>query len=271
MLDERITMYANILEPATVASVIDHTLLDPRATQAQLKSFLEEAVLYGTNICLNEGRLIDAIKILNKDIGRGNVRIACVAGFPLGATSTEIKVKSAQYILENGADEVDVVVNIGYLKDRDPRFSQELIKIAEAVSDYNGVLKVIIETCYLDITDKVEATKAVMEAADITGVTMFVKTSTGFGTPAEGIPKGATVEDVNLIHNTLNSMNSTVGIKASGGIRDLGALFSMMEAGGILGDGKLMISPEEIMWHFRAGTSSGGAIMAEMEKYQNGE
>lgn len=205
---------------------IDHTLLKATATEAAIKKLCAEAVaneFYA--VCVNSGYVIMA----KKELHDSKVKLAAVIGFPLGAMATAIKVAEAAYCMEMGADEVDMVINVGWLKDeRYTAIVEEIRRIKSAVG--NGVLKVIIETCYLTPQEIIKASKLVIE-----GGADFVKTSTGFGT------SGATLEDVKIMKETVGD---TIKIKASGGIRDKATAMKYIELG---------VS--------RIGTSSGVAMM----------
>ena len=181
---------------------IDHTILKATASSADVQKLCEEAIeneFY--SVCVNGCYVADAKQLLQGT----DVKVAAVVGFPLGAMTTAAKVFEAKEAVENGASEIDMVINIAKLKDGEFEFVEnEIRQIKEAIGD--NVLKVIIETCYLTDEEKVKACELSLAAkAD------FVKTSTGFGTG------GATYEDVKL-------MKSVVGdnakVKASGGVRD---------------------------------------------------
>ena len=185
-----------------LAGYIDHTLLKATATETQIKALCQEAMTHEfKTVCVNGGWVKLATIILEKS----TVEVATVVGFPLGAMSMETKVFEAKNAIASGAREVDMVLNIGWLKSGElSAVQEEIAEIKKAIGSH--VLKVILETCYLTAAEKVSACElAVAAGAD------FVKTSTGFGTG------GATFEDVKL-------MKSVVGenalIKASGGIRD---------------------------------------------------
>lgn len=181
---------------------IDHTLLKPTASKADILQLCKEAIEYQFYAICVHGCYV---KICKKSLKNSNVKIAAVIGFPLGAMSTKAKVFEAEDCIKNGADEIDMVINIGWLKSgKIDKVTSEIKKIKNAVGD--KVLKVIIETCYLTDKEKKIACKAVVEAkAD------FLKTSTGFG------PEGATIADVILM---MLAVDGKVKIKASGGIRD---------------------------------------------------
>ena len=181
---------------------IDHTILKATASSSDVKKLCEEAIEHEFySVCVNGCYVADAKQLLQGT----DVKIAAVVGFPLGAMTTAAKVFEAKEAVENGAREIDMVINVAKLKDGEFEYVEnEIRKIKKAIGD--NVLKVIIETCYLTDEEKVKACELSLVAkAD------FVKTSTGFGTG------GATYEDVKL-------MKSVVGdnakVKASGGVRD---------------------------------------------------
>ena len=181
---------------------IDHTILKATASSSDVQKLCEEAIEHEFySVCVNGCYVADAKHLLQGT----DVKVAAVVGFPLGAMTTAAKVFEAKDAVENGASEIDMVINVAKLKDGEFEFvKNEIRQIKEAIGD--NVLKVIIETCYLTDEEKVKACELSLVAkAD------FVKTSTGFGTG------GATYEDVKL-------MKSVVGdnakVKASGGVRD---------------------------------------------------
>ena len=181
---------------------IDHTILKATASSADVQKLCAEAIEHEFySVCVNGCYVADAKHLLQGT----DVKVAAVVGFPLGAMTTAAKVFEAKEAVENGASEIDMVINVAKLKDGEFEYVEnEIRQIKEAIGD--NVLKVIIETCYLTDEEKVKACELSLVAkAD------FVKTSTGFGTG------GATYEDVKL-------MKSVVGdnakVKASGGVRD---------------------------------------------------
>ena len=181
---------------------IDHTILKATASNSDVQKLCEEAIEHEFySVCVNGCYVADAKQLLQGT----DVKVAAVVGFPLGAMTTAAKVFEAKEAVENGASEIDMVINVAKLKDGEFEYVEnEIRQIKEAIGD--NVLKVIIETCYLTDEEKVKACELSLAAkAD------FVKTSTGFG------PDGATYEDVKL-------MKSVVGdnakVKASGGVRD---------------------------------------------------
>lgn len=196
-----------------LAKVIDHTLLKPAATRAQIETLCREAAEHGfCSVCVNPYWVPLAAKMLK---GTG-VKTCTVIGFPLGANTTAVKVFEAKNALENGADELDMVINIGALKSKDYDTVLQDIRALRALGD-NFVLKVIIETSELTDEEKVKACELAAEAkAD------FVKTSTGF---AGG---GATVHDVALMKK---SIPAGMQVKASGGVRTREDAEAMLAAG----------------------------------------
>lgn len=181
---------------------IDHTILKATASNADVQKLCAEAIEHKFySVCVNGCYVADAKHLLQGT----DVKVAAVVGFPLGAMTTAAKVFEAKEAVENGASEIDMVINVAKLKDGEFEYVEnEIRQTKEAIGD--NVLKVIIETCYLTDEEKVKACELSLAAkAD------FVKTSTGFGTD------GATYEDVKL-------MKSVVGdnakVKASGGVRD---------------------------------------------------
>lgn len=194
---------------------IDHTLLKPEATSKDIINLCNEAIKYDFySVCVNSSYVALA-KACLKDF---SVKVTSVCGFPLGMMETSAKAYEADIAMMQGADEIDMVINIGRLKDKDYDYVlEEIMTIAEIVHDYDGILKVIIETCMLTNEEKIMACQlAVRGNAD------FVKTSTGFSTD------GATVNDVKLMSETVGSFAK---VKASGGIRDKKTALAMIEAG----------------------------------------
>lgn len=192
---------------------IDHTLLKADSTQSQIDTILAEAKKYNfASVCLNPTWVSYAADAL-KD---SDVKVCTVIGFPLGASTSAVKAFETKNAVENGADEVDMVINIGRAKDGDFAYVEEDIKaVVEASGD--KLVKVIIEACLLTDDEKVKACLAAKAAgAD------FVKTSTGFSTG------GATVEDVRLMRQTVGP---DMGVKAAGGARSLADAQAFIEAG----------------------------------------
>ena len=182
---------------------IDHTLLKPTATKADIITLCEEAKTYHFfSVCVNSSY----VTLAKQQLQGSDVKVCSVIGFPLGAMSTQAKVFETKQALKDGADEIDMVINIGRLKSNDFDDVRKDIEAVKQVMPHN-ILKVILETCYLEDSEIIKASElAVQSGAD------FIKTSTGFGTD------GATLHDVKLMKNVANQTNTK--IKASGGIRD---------------------------------------------------
>jgi deoxyribose-phosphate aldolase len=179
---------------------VDHTLLKPVATWEQIQTLCKEAVKYKTaTVCIPASY----VKRVSETFGK-ELMVCTVIGFPLGYDTTEVKVFEAQNAIRNGATEIDMVINIGDVKNGDfDSVEKELTALRNATE--GKILKVIIETCYLDREEKIKLSQLVTKAgAD------FIKTSTGFGTG------GATLEDVVLLRANIGK---NVRIKAAGGMR----------------------------------------------------
>lgn len=187
-----------------LARMIDHTILKADATGASVEKLCKEALEYKfASVCVNPGRVKESYEILKGS----EVKVCTVIGFPLGATTTATKVFETKDAIENGATEVDMVINVGKLKDKDYDFVKEDIKAVVDAAKGKALTKVIIEACLLTDEEKVIVCKLAKEAgAD------FVKTSTGFSTG------GATKEDIKLMRETVGP---EMGVKASGGVRTL--------------------------------------------------
>lgn len=192
---------------------IDHTLLKPEATKEQITKLCQEARQYDfASVCVNTCYVPLAKQLL---VG-SDVKVCCVVGFPLGAMDTVSKAFEAKTAVENGAQEVDMVINIGALKDKDYDYvTKDIAAVVEASKP--AIVKVIIEACLLTDEEKVEACKCSMNAK-----AEFVKTSTGFST------HGATPEDVALMKKTVGDVCK---VKAAGGVRSYDDAMKMIEAG----------------------------------------
>ena len=205
---------------------IDHTLLKAFATSDEIRKLCEEAKKYNfKSVCVNPVNVALAKECLEGS----DVLVCTVIGFPLGANTKEIKAFETIDAIKNGADEVDMVINIGKAKEHNYKYIEDEIKMVVAASA-GKTTKVIIETCYLNDEEKINCCLAAKNAK-----ATFVKTSTGFGT------SGATASDVRLMRETVGP---DMGVKASGGIRNLDDLKLMVENGAT-----------------RIGASSGVAIM----------
>lgn len=197
-----------------LAGYIDHTLLKPSAKEGDIIKLCREALEYKfASVCVNATN----VKLADSFLHGTEVKVCTVVGFPLGATTKETKAFEAAQAIENGADEVDMVINVGALKSGKLETVEEDIKAVADACRGKALLKVIIETCLLTDEEKVTACELSKKAgAD------FVKTSTGFSTG------GATVEDIILMRRTIGP---NMGVKASGGIRNLESSLKMIEAG----------------------------------------
>lgn len=202
----------------------DHTILKPDATKEAVLQVVEEAKQHNlASVCVNQYRT----KMVADLLKGTDVKVCTVIGFPLGAVDTKVKVFETTQAISDGAEEIDMVINIGAMKDGDYEYVREEIRaIKDACKD--NVLKVIIETCLLTEEEIIKACELAIEAgAD------FVKTSTGFSTG------GAKAEDVALMKQTVGTQAK---VKASGGIRDLERAKAMVEAGADrIGASKLLV------------------------------
>lgn len=213
---------------------IDHTLLKQDATRAQVIELCKEAREYDfMSVCINPG----FVALSKKELQGSDVKVCTVIGFPLGASTQETKVFEAQNAIDNGADELDMVINVSDLKDKKfDKVLEEITALKKTAGD--RVLKVILEICLLTDEEIVKASELSVQAgAD------FVKTSTGFSTG------GATAEAVALMKKTVGDKAE---VKASGGIRSLEDLKTMVENGAT-----------------RIGASSGVAIMKGLESTED--
>jgi len=203
-----------MMTPQQIAARIDHTLLAAASTEPEIVRLCTEAKQYGfATVCVNPYW----VPVAARELSGSAVGVTTVVGFPLGASRTEIKVAEALDAIRAGATEIDMVINVGALKSGlDDAVKGDIQGVVDACKG-KAPVKVIIETCYLSDVEKRKAATYCKEAgAD------FVKTSTGFGTG------GATVEDVELIRGVVGP---EMGIKASGGVRDLEIARKLIEAG----------------------------------------
>jgi deoxyribose-phosphate aldolase len=210
-----------------LAKYIDHTLLKPDATRAQIETLCAEAAEHNfATVCVNGSRVELAYSLLEES----DVQVATVVGFPLGAMEADVKRYETEAAIDAGAGEIDMVMNVGRFKDGDLDFVvREIRDVVEAADD--RVVKVILETCLLTDDEIVQACKLVVQAQ-----AHFAKTSTGFGSA------GATLEHVKLMRETVGQF---AGVKAAGGIRNAADAHAMIEAGAT-----------------RLGTSGGVAIVS---------
>lgn len=198
----------------SILNLIDHTVLKADTTKDTIVQICEEAKEYKFKaVCVNPYYVEEA----KKNLAGSDVKVATVIGFPLGANTKEVKAFETEDAIKNGADEVDTVINIGALKDKNYDLVLEDIKAVVDASNGRALVKVIIETCLLTDEEKVKACELSMKAgAD------YVKTSTGFSTG------GAIVEDIKIMKSVVGDK---LGIKASGGVRDLESAKALVEAG----------------------------------------
>jgi len=218
------------MDKSTLARYFDHTILKAFATESHVRRVCREAVSHGFfAVCVNPCH----VPLVVAELQGTGVKACSVVGFPLGANHSEIKAKEAALAVKQGAAEIDMVMAVGKMKQGLTSAVEADIKtVVEATRP--AIVKVIVETCYLEQAEKVTACKAVESAG-----AKFVKTSTGFG------PAGATVEDVALMRDTVSPH---VKIKASGGIGTLNDALSFIEAGA-----------------HRLGASAGVGIIAEID------
>ncbi|MGE6630564.1 deoxyribose-phosphate aldolase [Bacillus sp. NPDC077027] len=198
----------------TIAKLIDHTALKPDTTKAEIQQLLEEAKTHQfASVCVNPTWVF----LASKELAGTGVDVCTVIGFPLGANTTAVKAFETKDAIENGATEVDMVINVAALKDGDDLFVENDIRAVVEAAKGKALVKVIIETCLLTDEEKERASKlAVKAGAD------FVKTSTGFSTG------GATAEDIALMRKTVGP---DIGVKASGGVRTKEDVEQMTAAG----------------------------------------
>ncbi len=197
-----------------IANMIDHTALKADTTAAAIKQLCEEAKEYHfASVCVNPTWVKKAAELLHGS----DVKVCTVIGFPLGASTTETKAFETKDAIEKGATEVDMVINIGALKDKNDDLVERDIKAVVDAARGKALTKVIIETSLLTEEEKIRACQlAVKAGAD------FVKTSTGFSTG------GATTEDISLMRRIVGE---GIGVKASGGVRDTAGAEAMIKAG----------------------------------------
>lgn len=197
-----------------INKLIDHTALKPNTTKDEILKLLDEAKTYDfASVCVNPCW----IELAHQELKHTDVKVCTVIGFPLGANTTEVKVFEAKDAIEKGAQEIDMVINVAMLKDKEYDYVEnEIQKIVEVAKD-KALVKVIIEACLLTDEEKIKACELSQKAgAD------FVKTSTGFSIG------GATVHDVALMRKTVGT---DMGVKASGGVHTHEEALAMIEAG----------------------------------------
>lgn len=208
-----------------IARMIDHTALKPDTVKSEIEALCKEARVYGfASVCVNPCW----VKLCAELLKESEVKVCTVIGFPLGAASPETKAFETRQAIADGAGEVDMVINIGALKDRDTGTVEHDIRAVTDAADGKALVKVIIETSLLTDEEKRLACElAVKAGAD------FVKTSTGFS------GGGATVRDIKLMRE---AVGPDIGVKASGGVRDKESALAMIEAGATrIGDRKSVV------------------------------
>jgi len=212
-----------------LAKYFDHTILKPSATCADVEKICDEAIQYGFfSVCVNPVH----VKLVREKLAGSEVKTCSVVGFPLGANRSELKAEETRQAVLDGADEIDMVINVGALIEGSFNFVEEDIRaVVEAAGD--ALVKVILETCMLDDNQIVTACELCKKAG-----AHFVKTSTGFG------GGGATAHHVSLMKATVGD---ALQVKASGGIKNLADTEAMIKAGAA-----------------RIGASAGVAIMKEL-------
>jgi deoxyribose-phosphate aldolase len=199
----------------SLAALIDHTLLKPEATAADIRKVCEEARKYGfASVCVNSYW----VPLVTAELAGSVSKVCAVVGFPLGAMATAAKVAEAAGAVDAGAQEIDMVLNIGELRaGHNHEVEEDIRAVAHVAHSGGALLKVILETCLLDDAHKITACHLAQNAGGD-----FVKTSTGFNA------KGATVEDVALMRRTVGN---SMGVKASGGVRTRADVDKMVAAG----------------------------------------
>ncbi|MDT2670275.1 deoxyribose-phosphate aldolase [Enterococcus dongliensis] len=218
-----------------LANMIDHTLLKADATKVEFERLCKEADEYGFKmVAINSY----PVAMCRKFLKESKVHVGAAIGFPLGQTTIKTKISEIEEVIQNGADEIDYVINIGKLKEGDIEYLREEMGAIVTLSRENDIIsKVILENCYLTDEEKIAVCKIAKEVKPD-----FVKTSTGFGTG------GATVEDVALMKKIVGD---AVKVKAAGGIRDVETALQMIKAGAE-----------------RLGTSSGIKIIEEYKNFK---
>ncbi|MCL2665291.1 MAG: deoxyribose-phosphate aldolase [Defluviitaleaceae bacterium] len=221
-----------------LASFIDHTILKQDATDEQVKKVCAQALKHGfASVCVNSCH----VPLVAAELKGSAVKTCAAVGFPLGAMCAAAKAFEAGCAVNDGAGEIDMVINVGQLKNGRPDLVENDIKAVAAVINKRALLKVILETCLLTDEEKIIVCK-ICASLKSEGVG-FVKTSTGFAASGASFTSGATVSDVALMRKTVGA---ALGVKASGGIKDKQTALSMIHAGAT-----------------RIGTSAGVAIVTD--------
>lgn len=214
------------------AKFIDHTILKPETTDAEIKKLCKEAVEFGFGCVFIPPCYV---RLASSILRKTEVSVGTISGFPLGSSITKVKMLEAREAVKHGADEIDMVMNIGALKSKNYELvKRDIKKVLKTVGE-KTIVKVILECSVLSNEEKIKATELAMKAG-----AHFVKTSTGF------FKSGATLEDVKLLKSVVGDL---IGVKASGGIRTLEQAMALIQAGAT-----------------RIGTSAGVEIMKQFEK-----
>lgn len=197
-----------------INNYIDHTLLKADATREEIEDICDEAMAYKfKSVCVNSSWT----SLVFEKLKYADVEVCTVIGFPLGAMSKEVKIFEAKDAIKNGASEIDMVINIGKLKDREYEYVEDEIRKVKETIGKDTILKIIIETALLEDEEKIIA----CEIAENAGAD-YVKTSTGFSSA------GAKIEDIKLMRKTVGDR---LGVKASGGIKTYEDAINMIDAG----------------------------------------
>lgn len=230
------------LTPEQLAKYFDQTLLKAYASTEDFERFCTESAAYHFKMVAINSAPVKKCKDFLKD---SDVLVGAAIGFPLGQTTIEDKVFETERAIAEGADEIDYVINIGELKSGNVAYiEEEMRQIVAVCRKHKKTIKVIFENCYLTDDEKKTLCQIALKVKPD-----FIKTSTGFGTPANGVAVGATVEDVRLMKSMVGD---TIKVKAAGGIRTLADAIAMIEAGAE-----------------RIGTSAGVTIVEELKAQRN--
>jgi deoxyribose-phosphate aldolase len=197
-----------------LAKYIDHTILKPNVLKADVVKVCDEAKEHGFfSVCVNPYY----VKLVADELKGSDVKVTSVIGFPLGSNTSEIKALETKRSIADGANEIDMVINVSALKDKEYEYVLNDIKTVVDALEGKAILKVILETCLLTEEEKIKGCELSVEAG-----AHFVKTSTGFSTG------GATVEDIALMRKVVGP---EIGVKASGGVRDAEGAKAVIDAG----------------------------------------
>ena len=227
------------MTPEVLAKYFDQTLLKAYASEKDFEAFCAQSAKYHFKmVAINSA----PVKMCKKFLADSDVLVGAAIGFPLGQTTLENKLHETEQAIAEGADEIDYVINIGALKSGDVSYIEEEMRaIVSLCRSHGKTVKVIFENCYLTDDEKRTLCEIALRVRPD-----FIKTSTGFGTPAPGGAVGATVEDVRLMKSIVGD---AVKVKAAGGVRTLDDALAMIEAGAE-----------------RIGTSAGVSIIEELKK-----